>query len=611
MKSINRILAVLIVAFLCSSQIAFGHSGMLQSGNPKPVLTVGDDINYPPYSYMDSSGNPAGFNVDLAKAVGKSMGYDVKIKLGAWSEIRTELETGKIDMISGLAQSKDRDKLYEFTSKHSVVTGAIFTKQNIALQSLQDLEGKTVVVQEGEITGEFLAKQGLNIHLVQVANISDALSLVSNGTYQYAGMMKLPGLYVIQQEKFQNLKAQDMTFNPIDYCLAVKKGNSDLLMILNGGLQLTKATGDYQKIYEKNLSVYEKRDLISLLRPYAWIAIAVLGFVAALFLWGFMLRKLVSRKTRELLDANKTLQEQQEELTASHEEMEASLEELIAIEEELREQYERLTYSENQLKISEERNSAIMNALPDILFVLNREGRFIDCQARNESELLLPKEMFIGKVMDEVLPEHIAKTGFDKIQTALKTGELQTFEYELTLDGQPTIFELRIARSQADEVIGITRNITDQRAYQQRIEYLSYHDQLTGLFNRRFFEEELERLDILRNLPLCIIMADVNGLKLINDSFGHRVGDELLLKVAQVLKRACRADEIISRIGGDEFVILLPNMENNQAEDLIRRIKSISDLEMVASVNLSISFGWEAKRKRMSSLYEKLAACKR
>jgi diguanylate cyclase (GGDEF)-like protein len=82
------------------------------------------------------------------------------------------------------------------------------------------------------------------------------------------------------------------------------------------------------------------------------------------------------------------------------------------------------------------------------------------------------------------------------------------------------------------------------------VEYLGYHDKLTGLYNRRFLEEEMSRLDTARNLPISLIMGDVNGLKLMNDVFGHDAGDLLLKEVAESLKTACRNGEIISRQGG-------------------------------------------------------------
>lgn len=96
-------------------------------------------------------------------------------------------------------------------------------------------------------------------------------------------------------------------------------------------------------------------------------------------------------------------------------------------------------------------------------------------------------------------------------------------------------------------------------------------DPLTGLFSRLYFKVELERLDTERQLPLSIVMADLNYLKLINDAFGHREGDRFLVKVAEELRKICRKEDIIARIGGDEFAVLLPKTSREQAEALMER----------------------------------------
>jgi diguanylate cyclase (GGDEF)-like protein/putative nucleotidyltransferase with HDIG domain len=157
------------------------------------------------------------------------------------------------------------------------------------------------------------------------------------------------------------------------------------------------------------------------------------------------------------------------------------------------------------------------------------------------------------------------------------------------------------------EIVGVVlvfRDISEKKQKQEEIEYLSYHDQLTGLYNRRFYEEELKRLDTERNLPMTIAMGDVNGLKLINDSFGHTVGDELLKKVAAGIRKGCRVDDIVARLGGDEFVIILPKTDAFITEKIMRRIKDLLFEEKVGSISISVSFGYETKTNKDESIQE-------
>jgi len=145
--------------------------------------------------------------------------------------------------------------------------------------------------------------------------------------------------------------------------------------------------------------------------------------------------------------------------------------------------------------------------------------------------------------------------------------------------------------------LSIVRNITDRKDREDENHYLSYHDVLTGVYNRRFYEEEIKRLDTERNLPISIIIGDVNGLKFVNDAFGHDKGDELLQKAAAAIRGACRTGDIVARWGGDEFVILLPKTKTKEAEEIVKRITKIFSNVFVNAIHVSISFGWDTKSK--------------
>jgi diguanylate cyclase (GGDEF)-like protein len=120
----------------------------------------------------------------------------------------------------------------------------------------------------------------------------------------------------------------------------------------------------------------------------------------------------------------------------------------------------------------------------------------------------------------------------------------------------------------------VFRDVRREKEQQDRILYLSYHDELTGLYNRRYIEGESKKLDLPGNSPMAVIMGDVNGLKIINDIFGHEVGDHLLKKVAEILKENCRKRDIIARWGGDEFLILMPHTSAKTARGIMERYRT-------------------------------------
>ncbi len=154
---------------------------------------------------------------------------------------------------------------------------------------------------------------------------------------------------------------------------------------------------------------------------------------------------------------------------------------------------------------------------------------------------------------------------------------------------------------QDGKIFGVTvvyRDVSREKEQSDQIRYLSYHDSLTGLYNRRYIESILDRLDIPENLPISVIVGDINGLKTVNDVFGHESGDVLLQHVSQMLQLNCRKGGLTARWGGDEFIILIPRTDQAAAEEILHRIRSDSEAangDTLRGVSLSLGCAVKAR----------------
>jgi diguanylate cyclase (GGDEF)-like protein/PAS domain S-box-containing protein len=140
---------------------------------------------------------------------------------------------------------------------------------------------------------------------------------------------------------------------------------------------------------------------------------------------------------------------------------------------------------------------------------------------------------------------------------------------------------------------GVMFDISERKAMEEELRYLGHHDSLTGLYSRAFMETELNRLQNSREYPVSIIMSDLDKLKDVNDKFGHAVGDELLRRAASVIRSAFRSEDIIARMGGDEFAVILPSTDVKAAQAAIDRIHKAISRESRAGIDpkLKISLG--------------------
>lgn len=226
---------------------------------------------------------------------------------------------------------------------------------------------------------------------------------------------------------------------------------------------------------------------------------------------------------------------------------------------------------------SEARWRSLVSSAPAFITTVGRNGVILFLNRSPDDQ---PPQKFIGSNLYDLLPAAETAKTRQALQTVFEQG--QTVEYETQLprpDGSRRWLKHHVGpillEGAVSAALFISTDISETKRTEARLSYLSTHDALTGLYNRAYFESEISRLQSEGPFPISIIVADVDGMKRVNDAFGHAAGDELLRRVAKVLHKAFRQQDLIARLGGDEFVVLLPGAPLSVAQAALQRVQKL------------------------------------
>lgn len=294
-------LAILALLLLCTHRASLSAAEIEVSS--QQVIIVGGDRDYPPYEFLDKNGQPAGYNVDLTKAIADVMGMKVEFRFGGWSEMRNALMSGSVGVLQGISYSEDRTRTLSFSPPHTIINHAIFArKETPPVNSIEELRGKEIVVFQDGIMHDYLMSLGFGPNLVMTETPADALRLLASGKHDYAVLAMLPGMYIIREHKLSNLVPVAKSISSQKYCYAVKKGNEELLARFNEGLAILKKTGQYQDIYDRWLGVLGPPKVAW--EKVVWYGAMLLGplllILAGTVVWSRTLQKRVAQRTAEL-----------------------------------------------------------------------------------------------------------------------------------------------------------------------------------------------------------------------------------------------------------------------------------------------------------------------
>jgi diguanylate cyclase (GGDEF)-like protein/PAS domain S-box-containing protein len=267
---------------------------------------------------------------------------------------------------------------------------------------------------------------------------------------------------------------------------------------------------------------------------------------------------------------------------------------------------------ENMIHESREKFRVLVDSTPSAV-MLYQDDRLISVNKAAEAITgYSVKELLAMNFWDIAHPNHkaLVKEHGQKHQHGEETNNRYEIEI-ITKDG--TVKWADVAGASA--IIGSRpaglismADITERKRAEDKLKYLSIHDSLTGLHNRFFFEEELRRFDTGRFDPVGIVLCDLDGLKLVNDNLGHNIGDRQLIATANLLKEQFRSSDIVARIGGDEFAILLPDCPLETVRDICNQLKQAMMNIYIpdTKIPLMVSIGYAVHAARECLIEESL-----
>ena len=261
-----------------------------------------------------------------------------------------------------------------------------------------------------------------------------------------------------------------------------------------------------------------------------------------------------------------------------------------------------------ELMIENQRVKLLMESTADIIFEIDTSGNYVSVFGKGLDLMEMGPHDYIGKSVLTIYGEN-KNERLEAYKKAL-SGKHCVYDWKfIRKDGVVLSFESSISPIYGGDkriigAVGISRDITEAMQKQKEIEYISIHDFLTGLYNRRYFVDSFIEKDKIENYPLGIVMIDLNGLKILNDAYGHYYGDLGLKKVAEVLQEVTGEDDTVFRIGGDEFAVITVRTSNSILDKLKDQIRTGLVNINIKNIQLSVAIGYEIKDSESTSFEE-------
>ncbi len=524
-------------------------------------IRIAFDGNFPPYSFINEAGEIEGISFDTIQLISQKLNLQLEIdSRNQWQDIYQAALDREIDVIATMVNRPDREFQFVFTQPYVFKSLVIVTHdKNQQLTQRSHLSGKTVALVKGYQYSENILKEFPTIIPFYVETMYDALLAVEAQQVD-AAISYFAATYFIQNKYLlSHIKvAAFYDRNSANESIAVRKDLPILAGIFQKGLE-SISESEVQFINSKWYPPIKKPIDYETIRHIVTVFLTVL---IVLMLWIGQI-KYQSRKIK--ITKNKLL-------VTNHE--------LNDLKENLETQ---VTQRTEQLKNSEQKFRSLVENLRDEYFFYKHDLDGIFTYLSPSFTHIFGYSTEDGmRHYNSFLSEHEDNKKIEEYTNlSLRGKHVPAYEIEI-IDKKGEKHRLEILETPLYDdqrkcigVEGLAHDITESKQIQDRLNWLSYYDDLTGLANRRLFKEKLEQLITMSHRhkqSMTLLFLDLDRFKLINDTLGHAIGDDVLRETAKRLKKELRDSDVSARIGGDEFTLLLPDTNAAAAENVARKV---------------------------------------
>ncbi len=556
---------VFLIAVGCVTLLSAGLLLMelIQTSRPKvpaqtETISVVMDDNYPPYVFRNANGDLQGILVDQWALWSAETGVKVDIYAMDWADALAGMRVGIYDVIDTAFYNEERDTWLDFAEPYANIDVPIFHSNNIGgITDAASLIGFEVAVKAGDSCIAILQAAGVT-NIVEYPSYEAVVEAAKRGEATLFVADEPAALYFLYQKGIANEFSRSQSLYSGQFHRAVKQGDDRMLQLVSEGFALVSS----EKLHKLDDKWFGREGTSLYLGYYIEFVLAGVALVGLVILlvshWNLRLRKEVKKKTDELLREKELL----------------------------------------SITLQSIGDGVVATDLNGAITMLNPTARRM---TRWEDDAIGEQFTTVLHLVNEETRESVSSP----IEKVLETGEIVGLANHTALinragesipiaDGAAPI---RDASGNIYGVVMVFRDVTQEKEHRERIEHIMAHDSMTGLFNRWYMEEFLRDYERHADRRCALIMGDLNGLKLVNDAFGHNEGDRFIQKIAAILRESCGAKGIVCRWGGDEFLILLPDADEEETERLIQGILERCNALSDEKLQLSIALGYAVKAR--------------